>query len=191
MNKDICPESISVDKERMLEYKTLAAAFSYPDDSFFTFFPELLHEKEKLIVEYDRLFRANEVWLYGTEHLAKNDFQRSNGLADIMGFYRAFALEPDNDRPDSLSCELEFMHYLIFKRLHALESEDSVDAKEKAFICLDAQKKFFTEHLYPAAVKIAEAIISKTPNNLYLKIANEMLEFLESEKEILGEKNEK
>ena len=206
MNKEICTELVSVDEKRMLKYKTLAAAFSYPDDSFFAFFPNLSSEKENLISEYDRLFRANEVWLYSTEHLAKNEFQRSNNLADIMGFYRAFGLEPDGDRPDLLSCEFEFMHYLIFKKLHAshpLESEDSADAKEKSFICLDAQKKFFTEHLHPAAIKIAEAIITKTQkewresvppqtphleeNNFYIKIANEMLQFLESEKRFLEE----
>ncbi|MFQ6042717.1 MAG: molecular chaperone TorD family protein [Candidatus Poribacteria bacterium] len=202
MSKEMYTESASVDKERMLKYKTFAAAFSYPDDSFFAFFPNLSSEKENLISEYDGLFRANEIWLYSTEYLAKNEFQRSNNLADIMGFYRAFGLEPNGDRPDSLSCEFEFMHFLIFKKVYALESEDDADAEEKAFICLDAQKKFFAEHLYPAAIKIAGAIIAKTKkewrenvppqtpnleeNNFYIKIAHEMLQFLESEKKLLG-----
>lgn len=185
MNKQMCNESVSHDKKRMLKYKTFAAAFSYPDDSFFKFFPKLSSEKENLIYDYDKLFRVNEIWLYGTEYLAKNEFQKSNYLSDIMGFYQAFGLKPDKDRPDSLSCELEFMHYLIFKKAHAIESEDSTDAEEKASICSDAQSKFFTEHLYPAARKIAETIISKSENNFYTEIAEEMLEFLESERVIL------
>lgn len=107
-------------------------------------------------------------------------------LADIMGFYRAFGLEPSKDRPDSLACELEFMHYLVFKRLYALENNDIDDAAEKALVCLDAQKNFFTEHLYSAAKKIAGSIVSQTENTFYLEIAQEMLTFLESEARFLG-----
>lgn len=186
VDQDICTESVSVDRERMLEYKAFAVAFSYPDDGLFAVFPELSSKKEDMISEYDRLFRASELWLYGTEHLASNNFQRSNYLADIMGFYRAFGLEPDADRPDSLSCELEFMHYLILKESHAAEAGDSADAREKVSICLDAERKFFTEHLHPAAKKIAAAIISMSNNDFYVKISEEMLEFLESERKILG-----
>ncbi len=134
MDEDICTESVSVDRERMLEYKAFAVAFSYPDDGLLAVFPELSSEKEGMMSEYDRLFRASEVWLYGTEHLGMNEVQRSKALADIMGFYRAFGLEPDADRPDLLSSELEFMHYLILKESHAQETGDSADAKEKAAI---------------------------------------------------------
>ena len=181
MKSAMCTESASRNKERMLEYKIFAAAFSYPDEKFFKFFPDLSAKKDSLISEYDRLFRAKEVWLYTVEYIAKNEFQRSNYLADIMGFYKAFGVEPDRDRPDSLSGELEFMHYLIFKNIHALEDKEGRDVKEKVAICLDAQKKFFAEHLYPAAKKIAEKIISMTENNFYTTIAKEFLEFLESE----------
>lgn len=185
VDEDIYTELVSADKERMLEYKAFAMAFSYPDDGLIEVFPELSSKKEDMISEYDRLFRASEVWLYGTEYLSMNEVQRSRSLADIMGFYRAFGLEPDTDRPDSLSCELEFMHYLILKGIHAANSGDGADAKEKADICLDAQRKFFTEHLHPAAEKIAEAIMSKSSNDFYVNISKEMLEFLESEKKLL------
>lgn len=180
-------ESASLDKERMLKYKAFAVAFSYPEDGFFTVFPELEPEKRNLMLDYDELFRAQEVWLYGTEHLAKNEFQRSTMLSDIMGFYRAFGLEPDRERPDSLDIELEFMHYLIFKKLRALEDKGAKDAEDKAAICVDAQKKFFDEHLYPAATKIAESILAKSKGNFYSVKAKEILEFMESEKRFLKE----
>lgn len=179
----MCKNTV-IDKERMLKYKTFAAAFSYPDEEFFGFFPALLSEKDKLISEYDRLFRAKEVWLYGTEHMAKNEFQRTNYMADIMGFYKAFGVEPDKDRPDSLSGELEFMHYLIFKELRALERK----SEENAFVCLDAQKKFFAEHLYLPAKKLAEKIISLAENDFYTASSKELLQFLESEKNVFGER---
>lgn len=188
MNKGMSTGSVSLDpdRERMLKYKRFAVALSYPDGDFMAFFPELSPWRDLLVAEYDRLFRLDEIWLYGTEHVAENEFQRASMLADIMGFYRAFGLEPSKDRPDSLACELEFMHYLVFKRLYALENNDIDDAAEKALVCLDAQKNFFTEHLYSAAKKVVGSIVSQTENTFYLEIAQEMLTFLESEARFLG-----
>lgn len=165
-------------KERLLKYKTFAVGFSYPDNDFFNFFSHLLSVKENLSYEYDRLFRNNELWLYTLEYVVENEFQRVQGLADINGFYRAFGLETDKDRPDALPCELEFMHYLIFKEINAVD-------EEKTFICRSAQKKFFNLYLYPTAKKIAELVISQTRNNFYIEIAEDLLIFLESEKEAL------
>jgi len=147
---------------RMLEYKALAAAFSYP-------------ENKGLVSEYDRLFRQSEIWLYGAEHIAENEFQRSNLLSDIAGFYKAFGLQTDKDRPDFLVSELEFMYYLIHKEVKAPD-------EEKASICRDAARKFFNEHLSLAGKKIAKKIMQHTKNNFYKKKAEELLEFLESEK---------
>lgn len=158
--------TLSKSKERLLKYKTFAEAFSYP-------------KVEDLRLEYDRLFRQSELWLYGAEYKIKNEFQRAQDLADINGFYRAFGLETDKDRPDSLPCELEFMHYLIFKELNA-------QSEEKSFLCQDAQKKFFREHLYPAAIKICSAITSHTENNFFLRNAKQLLEFLESENKLFA-----
>ncbi len=166
-------------KERMLKYKMFAVAFSYPDERFFEFFNDLSSEKEEIISEYDNLFRSNEIWLYCAEYLAENEFQRVQVLSDIMGFYKAFGVEPDGDRPDALTCELEFMYYLIFKSMKA-------DSEEKRAVCLDAQKKFFKEYLENPAIKIADSIILKTKNTFYKDVAEELKSFLKDEKEYLG-----
>ncbi len=155
------------DQNRIIKYKTFAMAFSYPDENF-----------EPLRLEYDRLFRANEIWLYSTEYISAHEFQRANELADIMGFYKAFGVEPSNDRPDSIINEFEFMHYLIFKELNA----KNIDQKN---ICKDAQKKFFNLHLYISAKKIADKIILLSQNEFYTEMAKEINEFLEKEKELL------
>jgi len=165
------PYSLRTVPERLLKYKELAAAFSYP-------------KKEELRLEYDRLFRLSEIWLYGAEYTAENEFQRVKELSDISGFYRAFGLQVDKERPDALSCELEFMHYLIYKEFYALKKNIS-KAQEKAGICRDARKKFFETHLYPAANGICHKILSFPQDNLYLKIAKELLEFLETEKKYI------
>ncbi|MFN7169641.1 MAG: molecular chaperone TorD family protein [Candidatus Omnitrophota bacterium] len=189
MQREECIDLVLPDIERLLRYKTLAVAFAYPDENFFTFFPHLSSEKVKLLEEYDTLFRASQIWLYGAEHLVKNEFQRVENLSDIMAFYRAFGLEPNKDRPDSLSCEMEFMYYLIFKKIQAQKLQDSHERQEKIGVVLDGQKKFFFTHLYPAAQKIAEALISQG-NNFYSTIAKEMLEFLKSEEKFLSQLQE-
>lgn len=165
--------------KRMLKYKTLSAAFSYPDDNFFKIFPGLAAEKDNLRLEYDRLFRGSEIWLYGAEYTAENEFQRSRSLADINGFYKAFGLEVAGDRPDSLTCELEFMYYVILKESRAPD-------EEKASVCLDAGRKFFKEHLYPAAKRIAKKIISHAKCDFYLEAGQGLLEFLESERCVIA-----
>lgn len=175
MHKEMYTESVSPDKERMFKYKTFATAFSYPDEKFFDFFPEISSEKEKLISNYDRLFRNGETWLYTTEYTAENEFQRANSLADIMGFYKAWGLEPDKERPDSLSCELEFMYYIIYKKINA-KTQNNTE------LCYDVEKKFFYEHLYSPAIEILKKIISLSDDNFYSWIAEEMKKFLILEK---------
>lgn len=185
-NSAYCPSDLDVDEQleadRMLKYQLLAAALSYPDDNFFARFTDYSQEKQSIVAEYDRLFRAGGVWLYGAEYQAENEFQRANILSDIMGFYLAFGLEPDKERPDSLNCELEFMHYLIFKKNRAKKDLNSENTLDKVETCQDAQKKFFNAHLYPGAKRIAQKIISQTNTGFYKKIAKEMLDFLEEEK---------
>lgn len=178
-----CTVKVLPKKERLLKYKMFAVAFSYPNGIFSDFFPK--EEKEKLALEYDKLFRAKEIWPYTSEYAIENEFQRANQLADISGFYRAFGLETDSQRPDFLATELEFMHYLIFKEDYAL-SRNIKDGRKKALLCSDAQRKFFNTHLYTAAKIIAEKIISNTQDNFYQNIAKDLINFLDSERKIFA-----
>ena len=101
-------------------------------------------------------------------------------LSDIMGFYKAFGLDLQGERPDSLSVELEFMHYLIFKMFYATEKRVS-NFEEKAFICIDAQRKFFDEYLYPGAKAISRKISSEKERGFYRDIIDDLLPFFECE----------
>ena len=184
-NKGLSPKGTLPDnKERLMLYKKFSVAFSYPEGDFFVFFPEQKKAKEELQLVYDRLFRKQELWLDTAEYIVENEFQRVNYLSDIQGFYLAFGLKPEKARPDFLVNELEFMHYLIFKEDYA-HKNSLAQAEQKAKICQDAQKKFFATHLYPGAKEICHKILSFTQNNLYLKIAKELLEFVETEKKYL------
>jgi len=80
---------------------------------------------------------------YGPAHI----YQKTQGLADVSGFYHAFGLKLSSqtrERPDHLSMELEFMHFLTWKEVYGLkQGHDS----EKVTLCRQAQAKFLEEHL--------------------------------------------
>lgn len=175
--------SVKANKDRMLKYKALAAAFLYPERKELVSEPRPFFKDEgeckKRRGEYDHLFRHSEIWLYGAEYIAENEFQRARILSDIAGFYKAFGLETDKDRPDMLVSELEFMYYLLYKEINAPDNQ-------KAAICQDAQRKFFNEHLYPAAKKISKKIISQAKSGFYPEVCQNLLKFLESEKKVFA-----
>jgi len=173
---------VSHDHKRLNAYDVFSTALGYPEDRFFKRFPRLREERSKVVVEYDTLFRNKGIWLYTTEYTARGQFQKSKSLSDIMGFYRAFGLKIENERPDSLSVELEFMHFLIYKTVYAIENHLE-NYEEKAQICLDAQGKFFNDHLYSGALAISEKITSSDEGQYYPEIFEEMLHFLEEEKQ--------
>ncbi len=193
MRKEMSTGSVSVErinreKERLLKYKLFAAVFSYPEDELFKLLPHLLPEKERLVREYDAIFRSSGTWIYGVEYLAKNEFQRADYLSRIMGFYKAFGLEPDKDRPDALPFQMEFMHFLAFKFIYAVENNNEtagnkeIESDQRSAICFDAQEKFFSRFLGPCAERIAKTIILKAADSIYAEFAREMLGFLETEK---------
>src|SRR5262249_3835122 len=87
-----------------------------------------LHQSaDGLETEYQRVFGlvlARECPPYETEyHSSAEPFFRSQQLADIAGFYRAFGLETSQAEPerlDHLALELEFLAVLLLKKRLAL-----------------------------------------------------------------------
>lgn len=84
---------------------------------------------------------------YETEYCAwKDTTHRSQELADIAGFYRAFGLQTSRSAPeraDHVSLELEFIALLNEKqRLATLAADD-----EHADICRNARTAFLRDHV--------------------------------------------
>jgi TorA maturation chaperone TorD len=87
---------------------------------------------------------------YETEYInSKYAFQRSNGLADISGFYHAFGLTISDghpERPDHIVLELEFMATLLALECRA-ENAPSQRCRGRQQVCRDAQSRFLQQHL--------------------------------------------
>ncbi len=78
---------------------------------------------------------------YGEAHSRREPQE----LADITGFYNAFGLKVSDrlsERGDHVCVECEFMHFLIYKEIVALEE----GAEEKAMICREAGQRFLSDH---------------------------------------------
>jgi nitrate reductase assembly molybdenum cofactor insertion protein NarJ len=104
---------------------------------------------------YMRLFDPRRPPLLLEAEYRTNHFQqRTELLSDLMGFYRAFAVTPDNERPDHIACELDFLQVLSVKEFLALRN----GRMEQAEICGAARRKFLDEHLLAWSAAVCGAV---------------------------------
>lgn len=101
-------------------------------------------------------------------------------LADIEGFYRAFGLEVRaGTEPDSLIAELEFMAYLIKKKLYVEEKGDT----EALSIVSEAITSFLRDHI-GRWYRIFTDLLKQQTEEEYYKLLGELLRsFMEKERE--------
>jgi putative dimethyl sulfoxide reductase chaperone len=119
---------------------------------------------------------------YGQAHI----FEKTQTLADIAGFYRAFGLEMaagSHERVDHISVELEFMHFLCLKEAHALENHHP---EARIAMCRDAQAKFLREHLSCWAPGFAQRLRARADGTPYQGLSELLASFLAGELRALG-----
>lgn len=84
------------------------------------------------------------------------DANRKAIFEDLIRFYNHFGLSYDTgsheDRPDHVSYELEFMHYLSFLTLRTMQNKRQIDGH------LTAQKDFMAHHLAKWSQLLADKI---------------------------------
>lgn len=149
---------------------------------------------EELREEFDRAFglvMAKECPPYETEyHPSSETFFRSQQLADIAGFYRAFGLEPGGfrpQRPDHLALELEFMAFILMKeRLARSEAESDPSAGERAVVCDLAQRHFLRDHLAWWVPAFARGLARKAQSGYLAALARVLSALIPAERQRLG-----
>ena len=128
---------------------------------------------DELNAQYERTFGllvSNACPPYETEYInGKFTFQRSNALADVAGFYKAFGLRPSAshpDRSDHIVLELDFMARLIALE-EAAHTNDSQGDDNRAEICRDAQARFLREHAAWWMPAFCKLVGLQNPDSIY------------------------
>ena len=147
---------------------------------------------EEMNSKYEQTFGllvSSQCPLYETEYIdSKFVFQRSNGLADLNGFYAAFGLKVSDDRPersDHIVLELEFMAHLIGLERAAAEV-DTPDWIDRRLVSHDAQASFIREHLAWWVPALSRLLGRVDPDGFYGSVGTFLGALLPIERSLFG-----
>jgi len=123
---------------------------------------------------------SKQIAPYALEHLKNSDvFFRTQKLADLNGFYKAFGMEVESiERADHISTQTEFLSYLLLKEI--LAEKDGLFVEMG--ICQDAFDQFQKDHFSDWAKMFAENTATKV-DGIFYPLAGRFLSIsLETEK---------
>ena len=149
---------------------------------------------DEIKAEYDRVFGLvvpRECPPYETEyHPPAQTFMRSQQMADIAGFYRAFGLTTPSappERPDHIVLELEFMAVLLTKQRIALARADwHAEAREQAETCARTQQAFLRDHLCWWAPAFAAGLRRRAGSGYLHEIGRILAAWIPAERHLLA-----
>ena len=140
-------------------------------------------KKENIRNEFVNVFGhtlSKQIAPYALEHLKNSDvFFRTQKLADLNGFYKAFGMEVESiERADHISTQTEFLSYLLLKEI--LAEKDGLFVEMG--ICQDAFDQFQKDHFSDWAKMFAENTATKV-DGIFYPLAGRFLSIsLETEK---------
>lgn len=167
--KDIFQEGLLHDLAESLK-RLSASAADYAEEMV-----KLLqvHSDEELLVDYSRLFMGPAELLaapYGSVYLEKEGRVMGDSTMAAIDFYKSHGLVMDKDFrevPDHVAVELEFMYYLVFKEIEAIEANDMPTAAT----ALESQETFLNNFLRPWADKFAAKVAEGAETGFYKALA--------------------
>jgi TorA maturation chaperone TorD len=182
-------------------YRLLAVALHYPDEALLEGLREIPAFRrclrrtnlEFLQNDYIRLFTptvAGGLPPYETEYGKTEIFLKTQMLADIAGFYRAFGLDmadSSHERVDFIGAELELMDWLTLKEERARER----GLEGEAQVCREGAAKFLRDHLGRWAGYFGDRIAAAARHPFYELIGRWLSRFIASECQRLGVEPEK
>ena len=125
-------------------------------------------KKENIRNEFVNVFGhtlSKQIAPYALEHLKNSDvFFRTQKLADLNGFYKAFGMEVESiERADHISTQTEFLSFLLLKELLALTNE----LDEEKEVCETAFIDFNQNHFSDWAKMFAGNLADKVDGGFY------------------------
>jgi TorA maturation chaperone TorD len=140
-------------------------------------------DEEELTIEYARLFVGPyelKAPPYGSVYLDEERKVMGDSTMEVTRLHEEAGLVMDKDfkeLPDHIAVELEFMYYLIYKEMEALEKLE----KEKALALRENRNHFFNRFLSPWVPPFCEKIKETTDNLFYIALADCLSTFITNE----------
>jgi TorA maturation chaperone TorD len=130
---------------------------------------------------------------YETEYVSsKFTFQRSNILADVAGFYRAFGFQTSSsnpDRPDHIALQCEFLAQLLQLQLRCsscTEGERPCADVDDGLVCQEALQRFLSEHFVWWAPAFAKLLSHQNAGGFYDAVARFLAAMVPAERALAG-----
>ncbi|MBI5212445.1 MAG: molecular chaperone TorD family protein [Nitrospirae bacterium] len=140
------------------------------------------YSEEDLLVDYARLFVGPAELLappYGSIYLDGEKKVMGDSTMEVIKIYEAQGLAMDsefNNLPDHITAELEFMYYLIFKEIEALERSET----GKAIELINTQELFLNNFLKRWVKPFCGKIKQGASGEYYRALADCVSAFIES-----------
>jgi TorA maturation chaperone TorD len=140
----------------------------------------LTYSEEELSIEYARLFVGPfelKAPPYGSVYLDGGRRVMGDSTMEVVRIYEKTGLAMDKEfkeLPDHIAVELEFMYYLIYKEVEALEKLE----KDKALALEETRNHFFNRFLSPWIPPFCEKIKETTDNHFYIALADCLSTFI-------------
>lgn len=134
---------------------------------------------QELLIEYTRLFIGpfrTLVSPYSSLYFG-SDTLMSKETVWVLDFYRKVGLKFDEkikDAPDHIAIETEFMYWLIYNELNALESGDG----DRSFALWKNQHEFSEKHYRKWAPEFCTKVAAETDNEYFRLLAECLNKFI-------------
>ena len=170
-------------EERVFEGLTLLLNTLCPEAIIFSSAMEETIRKysnEDLAVEYARLFVGPyelKAPPYGSVYLDGGRRVMGDSTMEVVRIYEKAGLAMDKkfkELPDHIAVELEFMYYLIYKEVEALEKLE----KDKALALEETRNHFFNRFLSLWVPSFCQKMKESTNNLFYIALADCLSTFI-------------
>lgn len=144
---------------------------------------------EHLTLDYSRLFVGPFELLappYGSVYLESERRVMGDSTMDVKNRYRDIGLDLSQtlkEAPDHIAIELEFMYYLIFKEIEAIEKAEF----ESAMDYLRMQKAFLKDHLGAWVPEFADEVEKNASTDFYKGLARATKVFVQKDLDDISE----